>query len=264
MYRVVLWDQRGVGKSRPRNELERNTTQHLSEDIERLREHLRIPKWHMVFGGSWGSTLGLFYTQAHPEHVGSLVVRGVLTARTSELLCNAQPVAAQFFPEEWADFLALLPEDERGDPMGAYYARITSNDPDVSAVTASQWNKWEFSVSSLRRNTVGAENLDDPDWSLTHALFEAHYLFQNGAWLEDGQLLAPENIEKMKHIPGTISSHNSFPLSCKGVFRQLTLRSRRNCPRTLRCSLSARDGLGIASSMARILSVLNRRCRAFG
>lgn len=140
-------------------------------------------------------------------------MRGVLTARMSELLCNAQPVAAQFFPEEWANFLALLPEDEREDPTSAYYARITSKDPDVSAAAARQWNKWEYSVSSLRGNTVGAEILDDPDWNFAHALFETHYLFQNGAWLEDGQLLAPENMGKMKHILGTTSRYNSFPLS---------------------------------------------------
>jgi proline iminopeptidase len=126
-YRVILHDQRGVGKSRPRNELERNTTQHLSDDIEKLRQHLGIAKWHLVFGGSWGSTLGIFYSQAYSEHVNSLVVRGVLTGRKSELLLyDNTPIAAQFFPEEWAIFLSLLSEEERSDPMGAYYARITS------------------------------------------------------------------------------------------------------------------------------------------
>ncbi|KAK2593011.1 hypothetical protein QQS21_009301 [Conoideocrella luteorostrata] len=141
-YRVVFWNQRGVGKSRPRNKLKRNTTQHLSDDIKSLREHLYISKWHVVFGGSWGSTLGLFYTQAYPEHMGSLVVCRVLTARMSELLCrDGQPVAAKFFPEEWAELLALLCDDEREDPMRAYYTRITSDDAEVSAAAAQQWNK---------------------------------------------------------------------------------------------------------------------------
>ncbi|KAF9771723.1 hypothetical protein IL306_010624 [Fusarium sp. DS 682] len=202
VYRVVLMDQRGVGKSLPRNELRQNTTQHLSDDIEELREHLGISKWHMVFGGSWGSTLGLFYTQAHPERVGSLVVGGVLTGRTSELLCGKKPVAAQFFPEQWDAFLGLLTNEERQDPLGSYYARITSPDPDVSAAAARQWNGWGFSVCQLKPSTTVPEKLNDPDWNFTHALFEAHYLFQNGSWLKEGQLLDPENIAKMKHIPG--------------------------------------------------------------
>jgi proline iminopeptidase len=218
IYRVVLLDQRGVGKSRPRNELEQNTTQHLSDDIERLREHLHIHKWHMVFGGSWGSTLGVFYAQSHPESVETLVVRGVLTGRKSELLCNGKPVAAQFFPEEWEEFLALLPEAERGDPMGAYHARIISKDPKVSIPASRQWNKWEYSVSSLGTQTVGPEILDDTEWSYTHALFESHYLFQNGSWMEEGQLLAPENMEKMKNISGTIKFQDSFPNLVKTHF----------------------------------------------
>ncbi|KAI0404000.1 proline iminopeptidase [Xylaria palmicola] len=203
-YRVVLMDQRGVGESRPKNELRENTTQHLSDDIERLREHLGIARWHMVFGGSWGSTLGLFYAQAHPDRVGSLVLRGVFTARKSELTVGGVPPAALFYPQEWETFLALLDEGERQDPYPAYYARITSSDPDVSVPAAREWNRWDRSAGTLRPDPSALSNIDDPEWSLTYALFESHYLFQNGAWLEDGQLLFPANMEKIKDIPGAI------------------------------------------------------------
>jgi proline iminopeptidase len=201
VYRVVLMDQRGVGKSRPRNELRENTTQHLSDDIESLREHLGISKWHMVFGGSWGSTLGLFYSQAHPERVGSLVLRGVFLASKSELRADPPPPAL-FFPSEWEEFLTFLPENERRDPMNAYYARITSDDREVARAAARQWNKWDMSLGTLRPDPAALAHIDDPEWSFTHALFEAHYLFKHGAWMEDGQLLFPANMEKIKDIPG--------------------------------------------------------------
>lgn len=204
VYRVVLMDQRGVGKSRPRNELRENTTQHLSDDVERLRAHLGIEKWHMVFGGSWGSTLGLFYAQAHPEKVGSLVLRGVFTARRSELLVEGAPVARLFFPQEWEAFMNYLPADERGDFITAYYKRITSDDKEVAQAAAREWSRWDLGSGTLRPDPWVAQMLDQPDWCLTHSLLESHYLFQNSAWLEDGQLLAPANMEKIKHIPGAI------------------------------------------------------------
>ncbi|KAI8949249.1 proline iminopeptidase [Xylaria longipes] len=204
VYRVVLMDQRGAGKSRPRNELRNNTTQHLSDDIERLREHLDIAKWHMVFGGSWGSTLGLFYSQAHPERVGSLVLRGVFTVRKSEMLIGGVPPAALFFPQEWEAFLNFLPASERQDPFDAYHARITSEDPETAMAAAREWNRWDMSIGTLWPDASALAKLDDPEWCITHALFESHFLNQNGAWLEDGELLFPANMEKIKDIPGAI------------------------------------------------------------
>ncbi|KAI0977611.1 prolyl aminopeptidase [Xylaria arbuscula] len=206
VYRVVLLDQRGVGKSRPRNELKENTTQHLSDDIERLREHLSITKWHLVFGGSWGSTLGLYYAQAYPDKVGSLVLRGVFTARRSELWAESKiPASALFFPEEWEAFVNFLPENERADLWNAYYARITSGDREVALPAARAWNAWGFSQGSLKPDPGALAEIDEDDeFSLTHALFESHYLFKNNAWLEDGQLLFPANLEKIKDIPGAI------------------------------------------------------------
>ncbi|KAI0517514.1 proline iminopeptidase [Xylaria bambusicola] len=205
VYRVVLLDQRGVGKSRPKNELKENTTQHLSDDIERLREHLGIAKWHMVFGGSWGSTLGLFYAQAHPDKVGSLVIRGVFLATRAELYGpGAGDAAAMFFPQEREAFLSFLPENERADPAKAYYDRIISPDPAISRPAAVAWSRWDMTTGTLKPNTESIGMLDDPEWCYTHSLFENHYLFQNGAFIEDGQLLFPENMAKIKDIPGAI------------------------------------------------------------
>ncbi|KAI3325202.1 prolyl aminopeptidase [Xylariaceae sp. AK1471] len=202
VYRVVLMDQRGAGKSRPRNELRENTTQHISDDIERLREHLGISKWHLVFGGSWGSALSLFYSQAHPKRVGSIVIRGVLVPRKSEYRTNGRP-AALFFPQEWENFLTFLPENERQDPISAYYARITSKDREIALAAAKEWNRWGGSLGTLRPDPSSLARIEDPEWCLTHALFESH-CFQKDAWMEDGQLLWPANMEKIKDIPGAI------------------------------------------------------------
>ncbi|CAJ2512369.1 Uu.00g053840.m01.CDS01 [Anthostomella pinea] len=198
VYRVVLMDQRGAGKSRPRNELRENTTQHLCDDIEALREHLGIAKWHMVFGGSWGSTLALYYTQKHADCVGSM----------SEIRFKGehdQPVPAEFFPMEWERFLSHLSEDERrGDPMEAYYRRITSSDPAVRDPAAREWNPWGMSISALRQDPADFAKLDDEEWCLTHALFESHYLFKHSGWMEDGYLLRPENMAKIGDVAGAI------------------------------------------------------------
>ncbi|KAI0205329.1 prolyl aminopeptidase [Astrocystis sublimbata] len=204
IYRVVLLDQRGAGKSRPTRELRNNTTQHLSDDIERLREHLGIDKWHMVFGGSWGSTLGLFYSQAHPARVGSLVLRGVFTLRKTEMLIGGVTHASNFFPQEWETFLNFLPENERQHPHDAYHTRITSEDRETAVAAAREWNRFDMSLGTLRPDAAALAKIDDPEWSLTHALFESLYLFQKGGWLEDGELLLPVNMEKIRDIPGAI------------------------------------------------------------
>ncbi|KAI0145046.1 proline iminopeptidase [Xylariaceae sp. FL1272] len=204
VYRVVLMDQRGVGKSHPLNELEENTTQHLSDDINKLREHLGIKKWHMVFGGSWGSALALFYAQAHPALVSSIVLRGVFTVRAVELRYRNSPVAAEFYPQEWERFVSHIPEEEREDIHMAYYKRITSKDPEISQRACREWNRWDLSIGTLRQDPDGFDKLDDAQWCRTHALFEAHYLFKNKGFMEDGYLLRPENMAKIKNIPGRI------------------------------------------------------------
>ncbi|KAF2260541.1 proline iminopeptidase [Lojkania enalia] len=203
-YRVILLDQRGCGKSRPNADTRNNTTWHLVSDIEALRKHLKIPKWHMVFGGSWGSTLSLAYAQTHPSSVGSLVLRGIFTVRSLELDWTLSPQGtAMLFPEAFGEFLSFLPEEERTDHVNAFHKRLMSEDISVSYPAAYAWNKWEITVSTLYPNIEGLANLDDPSWLLAHARMESHY-FQNKAWLEEGQLLRKENIDKIRHIPATI------------------------------------------------------------
>jgi proline iminopeptidase len=201
VYRVVLLDQRGAGKSEPAAELRENTSQHLVADIEALRSHLGIEKWHTVFGGSWGSTLSLLYAETHPERVGSLVLRGIFTVRESEkYFTRGFNGTAHIFPElfeEWVDF---LPEEERKDPYQAYLKRLTSEDYETRVKAARAWNKWELGISRLLPYDDAFENLDDDRWNLQHARMEVHYE-TNGAFLEEGQLLKPENIERIRHIP---------------------------------------------------------------
>jgi proline iminopeptidase len=201
VYRVVLFDQRGAGKSLPRSEIKENTSHHLVGDIERIREHLGIQQWHMVFGGSWGSTLGLLYTQSHPGRVKCLVLRGVTTVRKTEMAHSRQGPngAAKFYPEMYEKFLEFLPEEERGNPIAGYYKRLTSGDQDMVNAAAIEWNRWDLTLSFLKRGPDTYAKLDDPTWCYTHAVMEAHY-FAHGAWLEEGQLLA--NTNRMKEIPG--------------------------------------------------------------
>jgi proline iminopeptidase len=196
-YRIVLLDQRGAGKSKPSGELRENTSQHLIADLEELRVHLQIPAWHMVFGGSWGSTLALLYAQTHPSVVSSLVLRGIFTVRKSELDWNARP----FFPEYYEDFVNYIPEAERDDLPMAYHARLTSEDQATRLAAARAWNRWGSATGMLFLDEPALDNTQEDEVSVAHALFEVHY-FKHGAWLEEGQLLKKENINRIRGIPG--------------------------------------------------------------
>jgi proline iminopeptidase len=203
-YRVILLDQRGSGKSRPHACTIDNTTWHLVSDIEALRTHLNIPKWHLVFGGSWGSTLALAYAQKHPSSVGSLILRGIFTMRSLELKWfNSPSGVGMLFPEAFEEFINYLPENERADHMKGYHARIMSDDTSISYPAATAWNKFEINMSTLYPNTAGMAQNEDPAYLLPHARMESHYM-QNRAWLEEGQLFKKENIDKIRHIPTTI------------------------------------------------------------
>ncbi|KAH8659876.1 proline iminopeptidase [Xylariales sp. PMI_506] len=201
VYRVVLFDQRGSGKSTPKGELRENTSHHLVADIEKLREHLGVQKWHMVFGGSWGTTLGLLYTQTHPERVKYLVLRGVTTMRQSEMAHGPKEVnwASRFYPEMYDQLIEFLPEEERSDPIEGYYKRLISGDQKFAA--AKEWMRWALTIDSLRRDEHTYSFLDEPEECLNGALIESHY-FKHKAWLKEGQLLL--NAEKMSHIDGAI------------------------------------------------------------
>lgn len=203
---MVLLDQRGCGQSRPNASTVNNTTWHLVSDIEKLREHLGVAKWHVVFGGSWGSTLALAYAQAHPSSVGSLVLRGIFAFRALELKwTNVYGGASFLFPDHYEEYINFLPEEERKDHVASYHKRLMSEGESISHPAARAWNKWEISISTLYPNTKGLGQLDDASYNLAHARMEIHY-FTNGGWLEEGQLLKKENIDKIRHIPSEDSS----------------------------------------------------------
>ena len=202
IYRVILFDQRGAGKSTPHAELRENTAQLLVDDIETLRERFQIPKWHMVFGGSWGSCLGLLYAQTHPGRVGALVLRGICTFRKWELDWFYQTGGAPtLFPEFYENLRDFIPPSEQGDLLAAYHKRLNSPDPASRRAAARQWTIWELSTVSLLFDPV--ENLkdaDDDDFNAAMARLETHY-FINGAFMDEGQLLKSENTDRIRHIP---------------------------------------------------------------
>jgi proline iminopeptidase len=202
-YRIVLFDQRGCGKSRPHASLVDNTTWHLVEDIETIRTHLGIEKWQ-VFGGSWGSTLALAYAQKHPERVTELVLRGIFLLRRSELVWFYQdPLGcASLFPDLWEDYIAPLSEDERKDCMASYYKRLTSDDRATLIEAARSWSIWEGATSYLHTNIDLVKRSSDPSFAAAFARIECHY-FVNGGFLErEDQLL--EDVHRIRHIPAVI------------------------------------------------------------
>lgn len=200
-YRIILFDQRGAGKSRPHAELVENTTWELVSDIEKLRAYLGISKW-IVFGGSWGSTLALTYSIQHPDQVAGLVLRGIFLCRRSELLWFYQEGASQIFPDFWEDYFNLIPHEERGDLMAAYYKRVTHPDYSVRLQAAKVWSKWEAATSSLHVSQKAIHDFDDPDQALAFARIECHYFVNRAFFPTDNYIL--ENIAKIRHIPGKI------------------------------------------------------------
>ncbi len=200
-YRLVNFDQRGAGRSRPAASLEENTTPDLIGDIEALREHLGIEQW-LVFGGSWGSTLALAYAQRHPAAVSELVLRGIFLLRRRELLWFYQDGASRLFPEQWQQFLAPIPPDERHDLLVAYHRRLTGDDERARFEAARAWSIWEGTTSSLLGNADLVDHFSAPDFALALARIEAHY-FVNGGFLEhEDELL--DGVEQIRHIPAVI------------------------------------------------------------
>ena len=202
-YRIVLADQRGAGQSTPAGSLVHNTTQDLVADIEVLRLHLGVDVWHMVFGGSWGSTLSLAYAQSHPERVRSLVLRGVFLLRHKELQWFYQEGASYIFPDQWEHYLAPIPDNERHDLITAYHRRLIGTDEEEQLRAARAWTIWELSTSRLFVDPhYIARGAEDARFALTFARIEAHYFVNKGFFAHDGQLLA--DAHKIAHIPGVI------------------------------------------------------------
>lgn len=200
-WRVILFDQRGAGKSTPHAELRENTTWDLVADIERLRELLGIDRW-VVFGGSWGSTLALAYAETHPGRVKGLVLRGIFLLRRKELEWFYQEGANYLFPDAWEEYLRPIPPRERGDLMKAYHKRLTSKDRKVRLAAARAWSIWEATTSKLRVDLKVVKRFNHPRFAEAFARIECHY-FVNGGFLErDSQLL--DDVHKLRRIPAVI------------------------------------------------------------
>jgi len=200
-YRIVLFDQRGCGRSRPHASLEHNTTWHLVNDMETLRSELSLERWQ-VFGGSWGSTLSLAYAQKYPERVSELVLRGIFLLRRKELEWFYQDGASAIFPDAWERYLAPIPLNERGDMIAAYYKQLTSEDNEVRKVAARAWAGWEGRTLSLLPDEKRVSRFEGDDFSIAFARIECHYFINGGFFERDGQLLY--NIDQIRHIPAVL------------------------------------------------------------
>ena len=200
-WRMMLFDQRGCGRSRPNASLDDNTTWALIEDIERLRKRVGCEKWS-VFGGSWGSTLALAYAITHPERVESLILRGVFLLTERELRWFYQDGASMLFPDAWARFVEPIPPEERGDLMSAYHRRLTHADRKIQAKAAAAWSQWEGDTISIRGPEARPAKFNEVDFAVAFARIECHYFANRGFFPHDGWIL--KNIDKIKQIPGWI------------------------------------------------------------
>ena len=210
VYRIVLFDQRGCGKSTPHASLVDNTTPHLVADIEALREHLGIETWQ-VFGGSWGSTLALAYAQKHRERVTEMVLRGIFTFSRDEMDWFYLTGTKILFPDGYADFMAALPPQERVDPIASYHARLTHSDRAVREAAARAWTMWECRVATLLPDEDLLAHCDDAGFSLAFARIECHYFVHDGFFAKDGELLA--GMEALAGVPATIV-HGRYDVIC--------------------------------------------------
>jgi proline iminopeptidase len=200
-WRMVLFDQRGCGRSRPNASLDANTTWDLIADIEALRVRLGIDKW-TVFGGSWGSTLALAYAITHPDRVESLVLRGIFLLTEREVRWFYQDGASMLAPDSWEGFLNVIPPEERGDMVSAYHRRLTSPDRRVQAEAAGAWSQWEGDTISLKGPEARPAKFNEEDFAVAFARIECHYFMNKGFFSEDGWIL--KNVGKIAHIPGWI------------------------------------------------------------
>lgn len=209
VYRIVLFDQRGCGRSTPHADLTGNTTPALVADMEVIRQHLKIDKW-VVFGGSWGSTLGLVYAQAHPEMVAGLILRGIFLCSRREIHWFYQDGASRIFPDYWEDFLRPIPEAERGDLVRAYYKRLVGDDEVARMAAAKAWSLWEGRAATLQLSKSVVDHFARPSTALSLARIECHY-FMNDSFLEDDQIL--RNAHRLADIPAIIV-HGRYDIVC--------------------------------------------------
>jgi proline iminopeptidase len=208
-YRIIIFDQRGSGRSRPHAELENNTTQDLIADIEKIRQHVGVDQW-VLFGGSWGSTLALLYAQAYPQCIRAMVLRGIFLCRKRDLHWFYQDGASHVFPDYWEKFIAPIHRDKRDDFIRAYYQLLTSDNELAKMNAAKHWSLWEGSCATLRPNHDVLQAFSDPHLALALARIEAHY-FVNKSFIAENQIL--DNMDKLQGIPGVII-HGRYDMVC--------------------------------------------------
>lgn len=211
-YDVILFDQRGCGRSKPHASLENNTTWHLVADIERLRAMVGVEKW-LVFGGSWGSALAIAYAETHTDRVSELVLRGIFTLRRFELEWYYQKGASWFFPEKWVAFREAIPAAERGDMMSSYNRRLTNPSDATRLPAARAWSLWEGETITLLPDASFSAAHSNDHFALAFARVENHY-FVHGGWLDEGQLL--ENAGRLRTIPGVIIQ-GRYDMACPPI-----------------------------------------------
>ncbi len=209
-YRIILFDQRGCGKSTPFAELKENTTWDLVNDMETIREHLKINQW-IIFGGSWGSTLALAYGITHPERCLAFVLRGIFLCREWEIKWFYQEGASLIFPDLWETYWNQIPKNQRGDMLSAYHSQLTSTDEKLKLQAAKIWSTWEASTSKLILDSQFIDDYEDPEKALPFARIECHY-FINKAFLKTDNYLL-ENISKISHLPCVIV-HGRYDMVC--------------------------------------------------
>lgn len=214
-FRVILFEQRGAGRSTPHASLVDNTTWHLVQDIETIRAHFGIEQW-LVFGGSWGSTLSLAYAETHPERVRGLVLRGIFLCRPKEIRWFYEDGlgASAIFPDNWEQYLRVIPEDERHDMINAYYRRLTSDDESVRLEAAKAWAIWEASALKLLPDKNLIDEFAEPDKALAVARIECHYFVNNCFFETENYLL--EHVDRIRHIPGVIV-HGRYDVVCPAM-----------------------------------------------
>ena len=200
-YRIIVFDQRGCGRSTPHGCLTNNTTWDLVSDIDKLRQELGIAKW-MVFGGSWGSTLALAYSQSHPSSVSEIVIRGIFMLQQHELDWFYQEGASKLFPDEWQKFIDVIEDSKRGNLMKAYNEIFNGSDEKARLSAAVAWSRWEASTSKLVKNDSLMDEFSNPHFALAFALIENHYFMNKGFLEHEKQLL--DGIEKIRNIPAVI------------------------------------------------------------
>ncbi|MEO1639975.1 MAG: prolyl aminopeptidase [Pseudomonadota bacterium] len=260
-FRIILFDQRGCGRSRPHASVDANTTWHLVADIELIRTTLGIDRW-IVFGGSWGATLSLIYAQAHPDRAAALVLRGVFLMTPAELDWFYGGGAGKFWPDLWERFAGLIPEDERDDLIAAYHRRLFSGDRTMEVRYGRAWASWENALASIDSDGVTGES--PADYARAFARLENHYFVNGGFLNKDQQILNPGQMAKIAEIPGTIVQ-GRYDMICPPVSAH---RLAKSWPNSRLCFVGkaghALSEPGISAELVRTMELLGAQRRSLG